>query len=114
MQLAGSCKHFQSGGPKHQHYKNKEGDKCVNVQHLNMKQCKALLQHLVLTACEALLLQQKIGILNPQGFQREGKASGTIPLLGACGEIQRSVNPEPLSLMRAWDTGQCFTMDPEH
>lgn len=49
-----------------------------------------------------------------RGSQWEGKASWTIPVLGACGEIQRSVNPEPLSLLRAWDSGQCFTMAPVH
>lgn len=94
---------------------NKKGNKllvakCGAAEHRQMKQCTALLQCFVLPVCEALLLQQKPGILNPQGSQWEGKASWTIPVLGACGEIQRSVNPEPLSLLRAWDWGQCFTM----
>lgn len=64
--------------------------------------------------CEAWLLQQKPGILNPQGSLWERKASRTIPVLGACGEIQRSVNLEPLSLLRAQDSGQCFTMASVH
>lgn len=93
---------------------NYKGAKCDNVQNVRLKQCRALLQSFLLAVCEALLLQQKPGILNPQGSQWEGKASSTIPVLGACGEIQRSVNPEPLSLLRAWDSGQCFTMAPVH
>lgn len=93
---------------------NYKGAKCDNVQNVWLKQCRALLQSFLLAVCEALLLQQKPGILNPQGSQWEGKASSTIPVLGACGEIQRSVNPEPLSLLRAWDSGQCFTMAPVH
>lgn len=83
---------------------------CGNAQHLQLKRCRVFLQYLHSSVCEALLLQQKPGILNPQGSQWEGKASWTIPILGACGEIQRSVNPEPLSLLSAWDLGQCFTM----
>lgn len=59
-------------------------------------------------------MQQKPGILNPQGSLWERKASRTIPILGACGEIQRSVNLEPLSLLRARDSGQCFTMASVH
>lgn len=64
--------------------------------------------------CEAWLLQQKPRILNPRGSLWERKASRTIPVLGACGEIQRSVNLEPLSLLRARDSGQCFTMASLH
>lgn len=60
-----------------------------------LKQCKASLQYFLLAVCAALLLKQKLGILKPQGLQWEGKASGTIPVVGACCEIQRSVNPEP-------------------
>lgn len=61
-----------------------------------------------------LIIALKPGILNPHGSQRKRKASRTIPILGACGEIQRSVNPEPLSLLGARDSGQCFTMAPVH
>lgn len=60
-----------------------------------LKQCKASLQYFLLAVCAAVLLKQKLGILNPQGLQWEGKASGTIPVVEACCEIQRSVNPEP-------------------
>lgn len=85
--------------------------KCGNAQHLQMKQCTALLCFL-LVVCEAWLLHRNQESLIHMGSQRERKASRTIPILGAYGEIQRSVNPEPLSLLRARDSGQCFTMAP--
>lgn len=67
----------------------------------------------LLVVCEALLLQQKPGILNPQGSQWEGKASSTIPRSGSLWwnpAISQPWAPEPpegLGLGPVFYSGPC-------